>query len=210
MVLKFPPVDTADESGLLALGGDLDVGTLELAYRSGIFPWPVERQPLLWFAPPHRAILEFDEVRISKRLQRYFKTVGFDFRMDTAFEQVIRACANSKHRKGESGTWITPAMIEAYIAFHQRGFAHSFETFLEDELVGGLYGVKIGSYFAGESMFHTSSNASKFALVNAVGYLRRQGLSWMDVQVQSPFLESLGVKEIARMRFMDKLRSALG
>ena len=210
MVQKFPPVELANDSGLLAFGGDLEVGTLVLAYRSGIFPWPVGGQPLLWFAPPQRAILEFDELRISKRVQRYFKAVGFEFRMNSAFEKVIRACATCEHRKGAPGTWITPEMVEAYIALHKQGHAQSFETFLEGKLVGGVYGVKIGGYFAGESMFHRVSNASKFALIEAVGYLQSQGLGWMDVQVQSPFLKTLGVKEIPRTHFMDKLTLALG
>ena len=199
----------ADDTGLLAIGGDLEVSTLILAYRNGIFPWPVSVQPLLWFAPPKRAILEFDELRISKRLHRYLKTLGFEFRIDTAFESVIKACANSKHRKRQNGTWITAEMTRAYVAFHRSGFAQSFETFKDEKLVGGLYGVRLGGYFAGESMFHLESNASKFAMVKAIDYLKAEGLRWMDVQVQSPFLRTLGVKEIPRAQFMERLKISL-
>lgn len=209
MVQEFPSVEMADDTGLLAIGGDLEISTLILAYRNGIFPWPVSGQPLLWFAPPKRAILEFDELRISRRLHRYLKTVGFEFRIDTAFESVIKACANSKQRKGQNGTWITEEMTRAYVDFHRRGFAQSFETFKDEKLVGGLYGVRLGGYFAGESMFHLESNASKFAIVKAVEYLRSKGLRWLDVQVQSPFLRTLGVKEIPRAHFMERLKTSL-
>lgn len=211
MVVEFPPVETADDSGLLAIGGDLRVATLELAYRNGTFPWPHRGFPLLWFAPPERAILEFREVHISRRLRRYLRKMDYTFRTDTAFEQVIRACADSSHRRNQPGTWITPAMIEAYTRFHRAGFAHSFEAFnRHGELVAGLYGVWINKYFAGESMFCRESNASKLVLIETVRHLQRAGLTWMDVQVMSPLLRSLGAKEIPRPDFMRRLKEAVG
>ncbi len=207
---QFPPVDQADEDGLLAMGGDLEVATLKLAYASGIFPWPVAGMPLLWFAPPRRAILEFSEFRIPQRLQRYLKQVNFEFRVDTNFEAVIRGCALSRNRGGERGTWITKEMVAAYIKFHRYGFAHSFEVWnARNELVGGLYGVWMGKFFAGESMFYKETNASKFALIQTVNYLKQSGLSWMDVQVLTPLLKSFGAKEIPRANFMKKLRQAI-
>ena len=209
MVLSFPPVEMADETGLLAIGGNLDLGTLEQAYRNGIFPWPVEGQPLLWFAPPKRAILEFDQLRIPDRLQRYLKKANFDLRVDSDFEGVIRSCARLTNRKSQVGTWITPAMMTAYTGFHKSGFAHSFEVFLKGEMVGGLYGVKIGKYFAGESMFYRISNASKFAFIQTVQYLRKLGFTWIDVQIQSPFLREFGVIEIPRDTFMARLKAAI-
>lgn len=210
MVIQFPPVDAADKSGLLAVGGDVKVPTLKRAYKSGIFPWPHEGYPLFWFAPPKRAILNFKDFKIPKRLQRDLKKCSFNFTVNRDFEGVIRACAASKTRKGEGGTWITDEIIQGYIRFHQAGFAISFETRNEKgKLVGGLYGVKIGKMFAGESMFFKVTNASKFALIQTVYYLKDQGLKWMDVQVLNPFLESFGVKEIRRTDFMKKLKKAL-
>jgi leucyl/phenylalanyl-tRNA--protein transferase len=210
MVTQFPPVEWADDSGLLAMGGDLEVETLKLAYSSGIFPWPIAGEPLYWFAPPRRAILQFDELHIPERLQRYLKNSDFIFRVNSNFEAVIRGCAASSNRKGARGTWITREMIAAYIEFHRRGFAHSFETYnRKNELVGGMYGVKINKYFAGESMFYKESNASKFALIEAVRFLQNRGLTWMDVQTLTPLLKRLGAKEILRAEFMRKLREAL-
>ncbi len=210
MVVQFPPVEFADETGLLAVGGDLDVRTLELAYRSGIFPWPVSEEPILWFAPPWRAVLDFDEFHVPRRLQRELKKSPFVFRVNTDFPAVIRACADLEYRKGQQGTWLTPAMIEAYIAFHRYGRAHSFETYdASGALVGGLYGVWIGRYFAGESMFYRVKNASKFALIRTVEHLQAHGLTWMDVQVLSPLLASFGAKEIPRVEFMRRLDRAL-
>lgn len=211
MIAEFPSVEMADdESGLLAVGGDLEVGSLELAYRSGIFPWPVEDEPILWFAPAKRAIIEFEEFKIPKRLERSLKKTRFTFRVSTNFEGIIRECAQLKNRKGQNGTWITREMIQAYIEFHKAGFAQSFETYnAKDELAGGLYGVLINKYFAGESMFFKESNASKFALIQTVRYLKTLGITWMDVQILSPFLSNFGAKEISRGVFMKKLNQAI-
>ncbi len=211
MIVEFPPVETADpETGLLAFGGDLTIGSLELAYRSGIFPWPAENQPILWFAPPERAIIEFSEFKIPKRLERSLKKSPFTFRINSNFAEVIKNCANLSSRKNQQGTWITDEMISAYIEFHKAGFAHSFEILNKnDKLVGGLYGVLINKYFAGESMFYKETNASKFALIQTVQYLKTLEISWMDVQILNPFLATFGANEISRDLFMQKLNQAL-
>jgi leucyl/phenylalanyl-tRNA--protein transferase len=208
-IIAFPPVENADPSGLIAAGGDLEVSSLKLAYSSGIFPWPHEGYPLLWFAPPKRAILDFDEFRASKRLQRYLKKAHFTFRVDGDFPSVIRACSRVP-RPGQDGTWITQEITTAFIAFHKAGYAHSFETLNEHgKLVGGLYGVKIGRMFCGESMFYREPNASKFAFIEAVHYLQDRGSSWMDVQILTPLLKGFGAKEVDRAVFMAKLKKAI-
>lgn len=209
MLVKFPPVELADETGLLAAGGDLEIRTLELAYRNGIFPWPLEGLPILWFAPPRRAILDFNDLKIPERLQRYLQKAHFTFRVDKDFEGVIQACASSKNRKKQQGTWITEDMINAYIEFHKAGFAHSFEAINKNELVGGLYGVLIGKFFAGESMFYIETNASKFVLIQTIEYLKTLGITWMDVQILTPVVGNFGAKEISRSRFMEKLKKAI-
>lgn len=208
MIIKFPPLETADpENGLLAIGGDLEVESLALAYRSGIFPWPHNDRSLLWFAPPMRAVLDFEAFHIPRRLKRHLKKANFSFQINKDFPAVIKACALSKHR---GSTWITPNMIEAYIDFHKAGFAYSFETYDESEaLVGGLYGVKIGRFFAGESMFYRASHASKYALIQTVDYLKKGGSTWMDIQMVTPLLESFGGKEIPRTQFMKRLADTL-
>jgi len=208
-ILSFPPIDQATEEGLLAIGGDLEIASLQLAYRNGIFPWPMENYPLLWFAPPRRAILDFKDLKISRRLKRDLKHRRFHCRINANFDQVIRFCAVGWKRK-TSGTWITPKMIEAYVQFHQAGFAHSFECYNDlGDLVGGLYGVAIGGYFAGESMFFHESGASKAALLFAVEYLKSRGAGWMDVQMVSPLLKTFGAREIPRARFMKQLQKAV-
>ena len=211
MITKFPPVETADEdSGLLAIGGDLEIHSLELAYRGGIFPWPVrEYEDILWFAPPERGILHFEAFKIPRRLQRELRKCDFNFRVNSSFESVIKECAFSRRRLNQPGTWITPDMIAAYVEFHHAGFAFSFETYNHSgELVGGLYGVMIGRYFAGESMFYKESNASKFALIQTVAHLEARGFTWMDIQMQTPLLENFGATEIPRDEFMQKLKQA--
>jgi len=211
VIVEFPPVETADpETGLLAFGGDLTVDSLELAYRSGVFPWPTENQPILWFAPPERAIIEFAEFKISKRLERSLNKPQFTFRVNSNFAKVIKNCASRTKSKNHQGTWLTNEMINAYIEFHKTGFAQSFEVLNGNgELVGGLYGVLINKYFAGESMFYKETNASKFALIQTVEYLKTFDISWMDVQILNPFLATFGTKEISRNLFMKKLKQAL-
>lgn len=208
-ILKFPPVESASPEGLLALGGDLEVESLRLAYTNGIFPWPTEDYPLLWFAPPQRAILCMEDFKIPKRLQRELKTKKFSFKVDRNFSAVIRACAAGKTRKSV-GTWISPEMVEAFIAFHRAGFAHSFECYNQrGELVGGMYGVLIGGMFAGESMFFLESGASKAAFIYAVEFLKNHGAAWLDAQMLTPLLNSFGAKLIPREEFMQMLRKAI-
>jgi leucyl/phenylalanyl-tRNA--protein transferase len=211
MIVKFPPLELADPAtGLLAVGGDLEIDSLELAYRNGIFPWPLIDESLLWFAPPQRAILEFDEFHCPKRLTRWLQNSTYTFKVDADFLSVIKACARSRNRKNQGGSWITEEMINGYYGFHEAGYAHSFETYTSaGKLVGGMYGVLLDNYFAGESMFYTETNASKYALVNAVEYLKDEGLTWMDVQQQTPLLASFGAREIPRDEFMTKLEEAL-
>ena len=203
----FPPVEFADEDGLLAIGGDLSSETLLDAYRSGIFPWPVEGYPLLWFAPPERAVLPFSEFHIARSLRKLMNNTDYEVTIDTAFEAVIQSCAAP--RSYESETWILPSMIEAYCALHREGCAHSVEVWMENRLVGGLYGIALGGYFAGESMFHVRSGASKIALVHLVEHLQECGATWIDVQMPTPLFESFGARGIARREFMTMLQHAL-
>ena len=202
----FPPVDQADENGLLAVSRDLDWRMLLSAYRQGIFPWPGEERYILWFSPPRRAVLDLRAARISPKLQRSFKNKGFSLRINTAFGEVLKNCSE---RNNGDDTWLTPKMIAAYREFHRQGYVFSFETFRDEQLVGGLYGTWINGFFAGESMFYRESGASKFALVEMIGYLRRAGLTWIDVQMRTPLLERLGAIEISRTEFTARLQKAL-
>lgn len=203
----FPAVDRADADGLLAIGGDLQPDTLREAYQNGIFPWPVEGYPLLWFAPPRRAILRFDEFHISRRLKRSLRGQSFDLAIDTDFPAVIAACAGP--RRDEDGTWISPAMRRAYTRLHRSSEAHSVEAYREGELMGGLYGVAWGAYFAGESMFYRADDASKAALVHLVEHLSARGATWLDCQMITPLFESFGATEVPRAEFMALLKDAL-
>lgn len=203
----FPPLDCADEDGLLAVGGDLSVETLTRAYHSGIFPWPIEGYPTLWFAPPQRCVLFFDEFHIAKRLRRDLKNAQFEYSIDRDFASVVRGCAAP--RAYEESTWISPQMQRAYIRLHQKGIAHSVEVWRNNELAGGLYGVSWGGYFCGESMFHRASGASKAALIFLVEHLQRRGATWLDVQMPTPLFESFGARLLPRDDFMALLQPAL-
>lgn len=202
----FPPVESADEDGFLCWGGDLEPDTLRAAYTGGIFPWPIPKQPLLWFAPPQRALLFFDEFHVSRSLQKLLRR-PWQVRFDTDFRGVMTACARAP-RPGQRGTWITKPMIEAYARLHQLGAAHSIEVYLENELVGGLYGVSFGTFFAGESMFFHESGASKVALFHLVQHLKAQGATWLDCQMMTPLFESFGAREVPRGEFMRLLQEA--
>ena len=207
-ITAFPPVETADDDGLLAIGGDLEVESLLLAYRSGIFPWPINEGILAWFAPPERAVIFLDEFHIPRRLQRELTRTQFSSRIDTNFTEVISRCAEVKNRGEQDSTWITPDIIEAYSELFTLGVAHSFETYHNDVLVGGLYGVRIGRFFAAESSFYRMTNASKVAMITLVEYLKKEGISWFDCQVLTPFSESFGAREIPRSDFMKLLGEA--
>jgi leucyl/phenylalanyl-tRNA---protein transferase len=200
----FPPVDLAEPEGLLAIGGDLEPGRLLAAYRQGIFPWYEAGGPILWWSPDPRLVLFPDELRISKRLRRTIAQGRFETRYDTAFARVIRACAEVC-RAHEEGTWITPEMQRAYIRLHELGHAHCMETWLDGRLVGGIYGVRVGRCFCGESMFHYETDASKVALAALVDRLRSDGVELIDCQVSSEHLLRLGAREISRKRFLTYL-----
>lgn len=203
----FPSLDEADEYGLLALGGDLEPESLLLAYRSGIFPWPLSPELLTWFSPPRRAVLYLNEVHISKSLAKLERRKSHDIRVDFDFEAVIRNCASSSQRKGK--TWITNDIMDAYCELHRLGYAHSIEYYEEDSLLGGLYGVSIGGMFAGESMFHKKANASKLCLMFLVQRLAQKGVSWIDCQQLTPLLRSFGAREIERAEFVAQLNLAV-
>jgi leucyl/phenylalanyl-tRNA--protein transferase len=206
--LVFPPPEQAEPDGLLAVGGDLSAKRLILAYQSGIFPWYEEGQPLLWWSPDPRLVLEPEEFHVSKRLAQTIKNGKFKVTFDQAFVSVIQSCATAP-RKGQSGTWITHEMQEAYIRLHQLGVAHSVESWLGGELVGGIYGVSLGKCFFGESMFSTESDASKIALAVLVRRLIDWEFQLIDAQVTSPHLLSLGAKEIPRKLFLERLKDTV-
>jgi leucyl/phenylalanyl-tRNA--protein transferase len=206
---SFPPVETADEDGLLAIGGDLEPASVIAAYQSGIFPWPLNARTLAWFSPPERGVLFIDEFHISRRLREQLKKSQFQTKVDADFAGVIARCAEVKNRGKQRSTWITRPMREAYMELHRLGIAHSFESYLNGELVGGLYGVQLGHFFAAESSFYRVSNASKAAMVRLVEYLRDLGVTWLDCQVLTPFSESFGARAIPREEFMTMLAKAL-
>ena len=202
----FPPVEEAlvEPNGLLAAGGDLSASRLLAAYRSGIFPWYSEGQPILWWSPDPRMVLEVDQFRVSHSLRKRIRQKRFEIRSDTAFRAVVEACAKAP-RLGQYGTWITPRIVEAYCDLHALGFAHSVEAWREGELVGGLYGLALGGVFFGESMFAHETDASKVALVALVGLLRQRDIKMIDCQQETQHLASFGARAIQRCRFAAKL-----
>ena len=202
--IKFPPVEAADENGILAVGGNLSTERLLLAYRSGIFPWYNKDEPILWWCPDPRFVLFPNELKVSKSMQTVLNNGKFRFTINRAFERVIQQCKTA-YRKEQDGTWISPAIEHAYTQLHQLGYAHSAEAWLNGELVGGLYGIRIGRMFFGESMFSKVSNASKFAFINYIQQLKKEGLALIDCQVYTAHLESLGARMITRERFMELL-----
>ena len=203
----FPPIEHAltDPNGLLAAGGDLQPNTLLRAYSKGIFPWFDRDQPILWWSPSPGAVLFPEQLHISKSLRKELKKARFVVTMDKAFAQVIRNC--SKPRAYSSDTWITEDMIQAYINLHQLGHAHSVETWLDGNLVGGAYGIALGKLFFGESMFSTETNASKVAFVHLVKQLQCWGFPMIDCQVENPHLASLGSINIPRSEFKQTLET---
>jgi leucyl/phenylalanyl-tRNA--protein transferase len=203
----FPPVRWADPEGLLAVGGDLSPTRLLAAYRAGIFPWYEEGGPILWWSPDPRHLLFPDHLIVSTRLARTIRSQRFEVRLDTAFPQVIRACAEVP-RRGEPGTWITRDMQAAYIRLHELGHAHCVETWRDGRLVGGIYGLRLGRAFCGESMFFLESDASKVALVALVEHYRPLGLDFVDCQVTSPHLFRMGAVAVSRAEFLRLLHRA--
>ena len=201
----FPPVETAlrDPNGLLAMGGDLSLARLLDAYRHGIFPWFNPHEPILWWSPDPRMVLLPGEVRVTRSLAKRIRNAGFEVRVDTAFTDVMRACAAP--REGASGTWISPAIVVAYARLFDAGYAHSIETWHDGRLVGGLYGVAIGRMFYGESMFSREPDASKVALVRLAWQLQHWGFGLIDCQMETPHLASLGARTLTRAEFTARL-----
>ena len=202
----FPPLETAlaRPNGLLAVGGDLSPSRLIDAYRRGIFPWFNEGEPILWWSPDPRMVLFPQELKISRSLRKTLKRGNYEIRADSAFKQVMEACAAP--RGEHTGTWIHAEMIAAYGRLHEMGMAHSMETWIEGDLVGGLYGVGQGKMFFGESMFSRVSDASKIAFVHLVAQLQRWGFEMIDCQMKTEHLASLGAREISRNEFRQKLK----
>ncbi len=202
--LIFPPVALAEPDGLLAVGGDLSTQRLLLAYRNGIFPW-YEGKHILWWCPDPRFVLFPPELKVSKSMRQLIRRESFVFTTNKAFEDVIANCKTIS-RRGQDGTWITDEVKEAYGRLHREGIVHSAETWLNGQLVGGLYGVRLGKVFFGESMFSKYSNASKYAFICYVEQLRSEGVELIDCQVYTEHLESLGARMIAREEFIERLR----
>jgi leucyl/phenylalanyl-tRNA---protein transferase len=200
--LYFPPPEMADEEGLLAIGGDLSTERLLLAYKNGIFPWYNQDQPIIWWCPDPRFVLFPEKLVVSRSMNKILKQPAFQFTINKAFTQVIQNC-RTVSRKGQGGTWITPAIQNAYTQLHKHGYAHSAEAWLNGELVGGVYGVRLGDIFFGESMFSKVSNASKFAFINYVKQLKNEGVVLIDCQVYTEHLESLGAGMINRKKFLE-------
>jgi leucyl/phenylalanyl-tRNA--protein transferase len=198
--LIFPPVHLAEPDGLLAIDGDLSTERLLLAYRNGIFPW-YEGEHILWWCPDPRFVLFPDELKVSKAIKPLLKKNEFEFTVNKAFAQVIHHCKETK-RPGQEGTWITDEVEKAYCKLHELGYAHSAEVWKNGELVGGLYGIKIGKVFFGESMFTKISNASRFAFIKYVQQLKKEGIEMIDCQVYTEYLESFGARMIDRKDFI--------
>lgn len=202
--LIFPNPELSLKDGLLAVGGDLSIERLLLAYENGIFPWYDDQSPILWWSPNPRMVLFPKKLKISKSLWQVIRQKKFEVKVDENFSSVIKNCA-SVSRTDQPGTWITDEMIKAYINLHENGFAHSFEAYYDDQLVGGLYGVSLGRIFFGESMFHKMSDASKVALY----YLTEKVKSWkflmIDAQQDTPHMRRMGAKTIPRKDFLELL-----
>lgn len=205
--LVFPPVHLSEPDGLLAMGGDLTTERLLLAYQSGIFPW-YEGEHILWWSPDPRFVLFPSELKVSKNIKPLLKRNEFDFTVNKAFKQVIHNCKETK-RSGQEGTWITDEVEKAYCSMHELGFAHSAEVWKDDELVGGLYGIRLGKVFFGESMFSIRNNASRFAFTRYVQLLKEEGILLIDCQVYTEYLESFGARMIPRKEFVQFLQNLL-
>lgn len=203
--LIFPPVHLSMPDGLLAIGGDLSPARLLLAYRNGIFPW-YEEEPILWWSPDPRLVLFPGELRISKSVRPMLKKNVFEFTINKDFSGVISAC-RQKARPGQDSTWITTEVQAAYIKMHELGHAHSAEVWQDGKLAGGLYGIKMGKVFFGESMFSHVSNASRYAFIRYVQQLQSEGIELIDCQVQTDYLESMGARMMPRSMFIQLLQT---
>ena len=208
-IIEFPKIESADEHGLLAIGGDLEIDSLLLAYSQGIFPWPIsEEYPLAWFSPDPRGLLFFDKLHLSKSFKKFLRKNPYEIKFNHDFESVIRNCS-TVNRHDQSSTWITEDIIKAYIDLHKQGYAYSIETYLDERLVGGVYGVCINRFYSGESMFHYEDNASKVALVSLMYLLKQRDIGWLDTQMVTSVVQSLGGVEIPRATFIELLKRSL-
>jgi leucyl/phenylalanyl-tRNA--protein transferase len=204
--------DDTDDTDIVAVGANLEPETLLNAYRKGIFPWPHEGYPLLWFSPLARGVLKFEKLHLSTSLKKWLRKSPYLITHNQCFSDVIAACAKTP-RPGQDGTWITTGIAGAYTQLHQLGYAHSFEAWSEDTnsrtktLVGGIYGVFIDGFFSAESMFFFSPNASKQCLVTLIDYLKSQGLTWMDIQMVTPHMSAFGAEVISRAQFYQLLKT---
>ena len=208
-IISFPSVENATEDGLLAFGGDLQLSSLLLAYKKGIFPWPISQEyPLAWFSPDPRGILRYKDLNVSSSLKKILKKNKFEVKFNHDFPSVITGCKEAHQRNGHS-TWITEEIILAYINLFFSKYAYSVETYLEGRLVGGIYGVRIGCLVTGESMFHIESNASKVALVHLMEHLKQFKIDWIDTQTVTPFIKTMGGTTILRKEYLTMLKAAL-
>ncbi len=198
--LVFPSVEMANEEGLLAIGGDLGTERLLLAYKKGIFPWYNEGEPICWWSPHPRFVLYPAELKVSSSMKTILNNGKYRFTINRTFSEVIQNCKTIT-RKDQAGTWISPAVQKAYTLLHEKGFAHSAETWAGGKLAGGLYGIRLGNIFFGESMFSLEKNASKFAFINYVQQLQKENVQLIDCQVYTKHLESLGARMISRNLF---------
>jgi leucyl/phenylalanyl-tRNA---protein transferase len=204
----FPDVDSSTPEGIVGTGGNLSPGMLLSAYSQGIFPWYSENEPILWWSPDPRFVLFPENLHVSESMRRVLRRGEFQVSLDTDFDAVIGNCAASP-RPGQDGTWIVPEMVEAYRDLHRLGFAHSVEVRKDGRLVGGLYGIAIGSLFCGESMFSAADNASKAGFIPLVWRLRDEGFTLIDSQVRTEYLASLGAEDIPRSRYLDLMKRAI-
>ncbi len=206
----FPPIEQATEDGLLAIGGDLSIKTLLTAYQQGIFPWPLgEEYPLAWFAPDPRGVLYTNDFRVNRSLKKVLKRSPYTVKKNRDFNKIITLCGNNPKRPQGFGSWITPEIITAYTELFDAGYAYCFACYDHQQLVGGIYGVKINNFVSGESMFHLKDNASKVALYYLIEWLKTENIKWLDIQMVTPTLAQLGGIEISRQQFMHLLTEAL-
>lgn len=205
-MITFPNPRQSTPEGLVAVGGQMESATLLAAYQAGIFPWPQDGMPLLWFSPDPRGVIDFNDFHMPRSLEKFAKRMQgrWRFTQNTAFAEVMDEC-QKQARPGQGGTWIIPSMLPAYQALHEEGHALSVECWEDGELVGGIYGVDLGNYFSGESMFFKKPNASKLSLIHLIDILGRKGLKWMDVQMVTPVVQSLGGKYISREDFLRRI-----
>ena len=203
---NFPIPESANDDGLLAIGGKLTIDWLIEAYSNGIFPWFNDGDPILWWSPNPRATMSPKDIKVQKSMKSIFNQNKYQLKIDSAFENVIEICSNIP-RKKQRGTWITKSMKNAYVEMHKKGYAHSFEAWKNDKLVGGLYGISLGKMFFGESMFSTMANASKFAFISMCKILDKNNFSLIDCQMHTNHLESMGCGSVSRAKFLEMLEN---